>query len=736
MSDLLRGIAGAFALGVRFSAGSVVRTARILGVSLSLVATVVSVAAVYASVIAYQQKVSTSDARSAESTFTDDGKLQGNPNFRFAYRDDRLSDDLSYSMMVVQLLNPGTPPPLGLERWPGEGEVFLSPSLWRDGNAEGIETRYGKFAGLISEEGLSAPDERFAYIGYSPGLVPERSLWPAHAFGTAYPHDWWGMSLPWVGETAYIFQFPIFLCALLALVVLPAYSLLLAARRFDADARVERNLRLKSLGARRSLRLAAAVGEHRHALAGAVLALTAMNVLVLTRRVVLPIVGFELPRLAMTANAMTFLTLQIVTFSAVTLILLQVSTGWSGKAATRRRNRSLIPHLLRVRAIGVFASFCIAALWVPYLLDPSVGRTWQTAFLLFSLGAVATLPAALRELLPTLGRLISYGGRIRNQFPLFLSGRLLAVSSRSLAPVATLMVVSTGLLFQVLFMLNAFSDQAQNAVRIADAAAGHLVVADFDRGVGNLDAILADLPAGVDTAIFEVDSHSNATLIGSPVALAALGARCGEVSEPQPDSMLEFATSDVWVEELGSTSCVEELVPGDGRSFQRLILFSETALPAAEVRGAVLRNSLPNTPMSSPLYGFVSSGLANAHQGQWLVLEGVIGSFLLVVVFLLGLIDRASDQASRLAQVLAVGGTSGLRNTVSVITVGVPTLVAGLSGTLLSWSLTRLPISLHIAPEFGTDLAVAMVVVVFFMAGIASYLASRIADSAARNWRP
>jgi hypothetical protein len=298
------------------------------------------------------------------------------------------------------------------------------------------------------------------------------------------------------------------------------------------------------------------------------------------------------------------------------------------------------------------------------------------------------------------------------------------------------MVVSTGVLFQVLFLLNSFSTQAQNAVRIADAAAGHLVVADFDRGVGNLEAILADLPAGVDTAIFEVDGQSNAALIGSSASITALGARCGVIPQLEPDSLLDFATSDVWVEELGATSCVQQLVPGDGRSFQRLILFSESALPATEVRGAVLRHSLPNTPMSSPLYGFVSSGLASAHQGQWLVLEGLIGSFLLLVVLLLGLIDRARDQATRLAQVLAVGGDSSLLHTVSAITIGLPIVVSGLSGALLSWCLTRLPISIHLAPEFGTDLAVAMVLVVVVMAVVASVMASRLSATAARQWRP
>ncbi|MEN9711081.1 MAG: hypothetical protein RL441_1073, partial [Actinomycetota bacterium] len=715
MSELIRGLAGAFALGGRFAVGSIVRAARMLGVTVSLVAVVFSAAAAYTSMIAYHQKVETSDARTPWSRFTNEGKLKGPPSFRVAYRDDRLSDDLSYSMMVLKPLKP-TPPPPGLERWPERGEVFLSPALWHDGIAQGIESRYGTFAGLISEEGLSAPDERFAYIGYSPGLVPESSLMPAQVFGTAYPHDWWSMSLPWNSETAYIFQFPIFFGALLALVILPSLSLLLAARRFDADARAARNLLLKSLGAGRTHRLAAAIGEHRHALAAALLFLAAINLMVLTRPVVLPIVDFELPRLAMTSHRMTLVALQIVTFAVVSLILLEVSNGWRGKAASKRQRRSLLPIWVRLRGVGVFVTFCIAALWVPYVLDSKVGRTWQTTFLLLSVGAIATLPSALRELLPALGAVISRIGRVRNRFPLFLSGRLLAVSSRSLAPVATLMVVSTGVLFQVLFMLNSFSTQAQNAVRIADAAAGHLVVADFDRGVGNLEAILADLPAGVDTAIFEVDGQSNAALIGSSASITALGARCGVIPQLEPDSLLDFATSDVWVEELGATSCVQQLVPGDGRSFQRLILFSESALPATEVRGALLRHSLPNTPMSSPLYGFVSSGLASAHQGQWLVLEGLIGSFLLLVVLLLGLIDRARDQATRLAQVLAVGGDSSLLHTVGAITIGLPIVVSGLSGALLSWCLTRLPISIHLAPEFGTDLVVAMVLVVVVMA--------------------
>ncbi len=734
MADRIRGLVGALVLGSRFSSGSVVRSARMFGVSVSLIAAVFSAAAGYTSMIAYQQKVQTIDART-DSYYSEGGSKQP-PNFRVAYRGDRLSDDLSYALMVVQVLNPAIRPPLGLDRWPQPGEVFLSPALLSDGESEGIKTRYGRFAGEISEEGLASPDERFAYIGYSPGLVPESSLMPAVGFGTAYPHEWWGMSLPWNGETAYIFQFPIFFGTLLALVLLPSYALVLTTRRFDADARAQRNRLLQSLGASRSHRLAAAIGEHQVALTFSLLLLISINFWVLTRRTILPLVDYELPRMAIAAHLWAFLAIQFVTFVAVTLTLLQVTSGWRGEAGSKRLKKMALPMWSRFRGFGVFVSVCVAALWVPYFVDSSVGRNWQTTFMLLSVAAIATMPSALRELLPAFGRALSGLGKRTNKFPLFLAGRLLAVNSRSLAPVATLMVVATGMLFQILFMLNAFSAQAQTAVRIADAAAGHLVVADFSKGVGNLEAILDDLPIGVDAAILEVDQQGTSKLFGTPRVLTSLDVSCGSVPQIADNSLLDFAASDVWVEAVAPSACVRQLPLGDGRSFQRLILFSKTPLPSAEVRGAVLRHSLPNTPMSSPLYGFVSSTLASAHQGQWLVFEGLVGAILLLSVLLLGLVDRARDQATRLAQVLALGGTWRLRHTVSVITIGVPIVVSGLSGALLSWSLTRLPISLRLAPEFGDDLALSMAVVVLAAAALATVTASSLADTSAQKWRP
>ena len=75
-----------------------------------------------------------------------------------------LKDHLQHSVISIVPLRSDAPLPPGLARWPKPGEAFLSPQLLTDGRGEGVSTRYGQLAGVIDSSGLSAADERLAYV--------------------------------------------------------------------------------------------------------------------------------------------------------------------------------------------------------------------------------------------------------------------------------------------------------------------------------------------------------------------------------------------------------------------------------------------------------------------------------------------------------------------------------------------------------------------------------------------
>lgn len=156
-----------------------------------------------------------------------------------------------HDVLYVEPLEVAGGPPPGLPRWPAPGEVFLSPELARVGAAEGIRTRYGRFAGLIDKNGLVSPTERLAYI--RPQRPPEKGeKWYAGTgFGSGAPS----------GETLRGRPLHMVLLAMGALLWLPAGTLVVIAVRIGSRPRDRRNTLLQTLGAGRRHRAMVDIGE-------------------------------------------------------------------------------------------------------------------------------------------------------------------------------------------------------------------------------------------------------------------------------------------------------------------------------------------------------------------------------------------------------------------------------------------------------------------------------------------
>ncbi|MFC0865446.1 FtsX-like permease family protein [Sphaerimonospora cavernae] len=159
---------------------------------------------------------------------------------------------VSHAVVYVVPLSSAIKPPPGLPRWPGPGEVFLSPELARVGVAEEIGSRYGRVVGHIGSEGLAYPNERFAYVRPNVEATREGGWFGIRRFGAD--------SLP-LGDSRDAAPIGQFLVMLLATLGFATMVLIVIAARLGSAARDRRIALLAVLGATWRHRALVNIGE-------------------------------------------------------------------------------------------------------------------------------------------------------------------------------------------------------------------------------------------------------------------------------------------------------------------------------------------------------------------------------------------------------------------------------------------------------------------------------------------
>lgn len=89
------------------------------------------------------------------------------------------------TIVYIEPLAPEAPLPPGLSQWPAPGEVIASPALLEAGEPEGIDSRYGKVAGVIAAEGLATPTEKLAYVRPALGMLDKSVMYQVAGFGAS-----------------------------------------------------------------------------------------------------------------------------------------------------------------------------------------------------------------------------------------------------------------------------------------------------------------------------------------------------------------------------------------------------------------------------------------------------------------------------------------------------------------------------------------------------------------------
>ncbi|MCM2415583.1 permease [Streptomyces sp. RKAG290] len=157
------------------------------------------------------------------------------------------------SLVFVRPLTADAPVPAGVTRWPEPGEVLLSPELIRTGAGEGILTRYGRFAGTVTTDGLVTPSERIAYVRVADEAPRNDRRWlPVSGFGSNGAATGEMVDQPAVSSP---------LLALWALTGLPALALTVVAARVGSRTRDRRSSLLQALGGTWRHRMGVNIGE-------------------------------------------------------------------------------------------------------------------------------------------------------------------------------------------------------------------------------------------------------------------------------------------------------------------------------------------------------------------------------------------------------------------------------------------------------------------------------------------
>ncbi|MEU9994774.1 FtsX-like permease family protein [Streptomyces sp. NPDC050848] len=152
-------------------------------------------------------------------------------------------------LFVARAASGPAPVPPGIDRLPAAGEVIVSPRL-REVLAEspGVAGLLpGKVSGTIGPDGLTGPDELYAYIGSTHAQIPEENLRRVDFFGSRYP----------IHEVVEESTLDILRFTLACVVLLPLVVFLSVCARLSAESRARRlaALRLVGLSVKDTLRV-------------------------------------------------------------------------------------------------------------------------------------------------------------------------------------------------------------------------------------------------------------------------------------------------------------------------------------------------------------------------------------------------------------------------------------------------------------------------------------------------
>lgn len=653
--------------------------------------------------------------------------------FQYGLRGDRLADGHQFDIAVVQVganSSQVTPPP-GLSRWPAPGEVFLSPALLAGGADEDVHARYGRLVGEIGPDGLTAPDERFAYVNPRRGTFPVQSFQAYERFG-GEPRPWFTLDLPSTGETGYIYPASFLLLVIVSFIGLPGLALSRAAVSIGLEDRRTLLLRLRVLGARPAAERWFRVGEVLVPWLIASSITFAMVWLTTSRRQWVPLTGFELPTEAYRAARGTII------FVALAGCLIALAA--IGYRVRRARGATRLLSKVGPAPAWVVLLYPVAFLLtmrVPDILDPPAGQLWQLSFTTLSLLTIAALPLFLIKILGILWTWVGRIGRQRGNASLVIGAGFARQHPYECLPLIAVICLSVGLLFQSVMLSSSIHDRARLGQVIAEEFDQRLLVADYNSGLPDAAALINELH-GSGAVLVVREDQSSPVVVGTckDFQQFLLPCRSGSV-KLVPSSLAAEAlwpTSSPQIKtELRSTS--SGLLPSTVGPVRLSVLLRERK-DIANTKSVIIRNSWPNDSPASPAFGFTGVALADAHQAKWLTVFGIPGIVILFASSMVGSAKLVGFRSEMLSPVYAMTGSIRPALFSAGQTLLFIPAISSLTALMSTWLMAQSPIQRKIVPDFPSELITSIAFGTLFLSLLATVWGIWTCRISARTWRP
>ncbi|MEF3119243.1 hypothetical protein [Streptomyces chrestomyceticus] len=644
-----------------------------------------------------------------------------------------------FSLVYIRPTAEGVALPPGVDHWPAPGEAYLSPELKRLLQAEGTPDKYGKTIGVIREEGLASPGERYAYVNPTDRQLDKTRAYPIVGFG---PN---GMP---TGDVRFIADRSTFLSALY-LILVPALALAVLAVCIGSAARDERTSLVRALGGRWRHRTLLNLGESvAPVITGAILGILPALLVQVIGNVRLPWIGYWLSAYDLRQWWWAVL---LAGPSAALVMLLLVCLVHRSAGRLKSHTAKLFAGKSRALYWGALACpiLIFATVWGPAQFDPLDHAGLRDNLYTGGVIAVmATLPCAIALGVSSFGPKLAFWTRRTGDTGALISGRHAAahpaVTVRLVAGVSIALV----LVGQVQIKNSMYGRYAREAQATVDRVGQSVLLVNLNGHVprSQVNDVLGRLPSTVEVfAVYrpkDLSPASPARIQGSCRTLRVLRLPCSTqpAITPSRGSDQRLIETLRWASPVVGQVEVQQAPPLPDNSSvtpAKLALISDDGkdLPQEEIK-QLLRDEFPvaavvaSTPGSEWLVGAQES---LAH-GRWVVFFGIPGVLIVAIAVALANLTEFLRFSQKVAPLSVLTGRRKVYYSAAAWTLLLP-LLGSVVTSLLAASWLAAPQAGNGVKLSNSALAASAGGLVL-LALLTWWWGARAAVRQSREWRP
>jgi len=632
-------------------------------------------------------------------------------------------EEVSLVYVIPQSSDAPTPP--GVDEWPGEGEVLLSPALAAAPESEGFATRYGAVVGEIGPEGLASPTEKLAYIHPRHEIADSENMYRVSGFGGHSDGGWLGDAVARKPLIRFLLVYVLTVGLAVALLAGVAARDELVERRAD-------NTVLFTLGFSTRERARWQFGKLWRPLAlGGIIGI-ACCVPWYVADIHVPARSYVVQAGDVRA-AWWVIAVLIVTFLVLYVALLVFLSVRAPRMQSKNRPEDRPLAYSKVRAGVCLLSTPLVVLFL--LLSQktaSIGLFYVYAAVL--LVVLFTQRDLFGMLLREWAATIRKRGHESNDPGAIIGAAGLESNARVVSSVAALLSAALIISSQAYGILSSHGESTEEAFRAYEAFRGRVIElttlpgADTSRISPVFEALEESSPdLEILIARYGEDERGALTTTlaayDDSVDMATLSGH--NSGDTLLDSYLDYLSSGGDNrDEVLHWSEMSDLLAADQANWEGVYTYALVSAPgqtldSVEIKSIVAAQTAPMWHVEAPEEGSYGGSLANGRQLSWIIWLGVIALAVALLAVVLQLTEDTRTTARRLAPTTVLAGSPDMLRKVCTIRVCLPPLI-GIGGGLILSAMLRsaLALSLFTATAalipFAIAACVVAAVIVFF----------------------